>query len=273
MIRRPGLLACATIVAAFAMSACQPVESGDRVATVNGKDISEQELRDFIEVVASATTSTSVAPGETAPARPTVAETQKGLTDLIRARILGADTSVADTEQALAAAVAALPPASAEDAKALYERGPAVSQFVCLGILDAADKATSQEAAEAINNGMSLAEAVAKYSSNQDVQDAGGIVRDKNGVECVPTSTIGSSDLAAGVQALEAVPVGQAISMDIQGTPVVFLLRPFDELESTMQATIAKSLATEQVFESAQVDVDSTYGRWDAATASVVPMT
>ncbi len=273
MIRRSGLLASATIVAAFALSACQPVESGDQVATVNGTKISEQELSDFIKVVASATTSTTSPTGETAPAGPTVAETQERLTDLIRARILGADTSVADTKQALAAAVAALPPASAEDAKMLYERGPVVSQFVCLGILDAADKATSQEAATAINNGMSLAEAVAKYSSNQDVQDAGGIVRDSNGIECVLTSTIGSSDLAAGVQALEAVPVGQAISMDIQGTPVVFLLRPFDELEPTMQATIAKSAATEQAFESAKVDVASAYGRWDAATASVVPLT
>jgi hypothetical protein len=159
-------------------------------------------------------------------------------------------------------------------AKAQYEKGLDGAPALCLRAIPLAPANTPDTVLAAIAAGTSFADAATKYSADPTLAQSGGVVPgDTTGSECLAPKTL-NADLLKSLVDAKAV-VGTPIAVDFQGTKIIFLLRPFDELPeinkdsfvaADIQAALAKQLA------SATVYVNPQYGKWDPKSATVVAL-
>jgi hypothetical protein len=159
-----------------------------------------------------------------------------------------------------------------QQAKATYEKGVSGSPSVCLAAIPVATLDATTQVLNALQSGVSFADAARQFSGNPALASSGGIVPAPDGSECMAPSALAPAVSAA----LQTTPVGQPIAANLGTFSAVLLLRPYDELSFQSRAAVtAASVSQEQLAVSladANIYVDPRYGRWDPTTLSVVPL-
>jgi hypothetical protein len=169
----------------------------------------------------------------------------------------------------------ALTKLAGEDARELYETGVDGSPVICIAAVTTANLEDANKVLALLSSGTSFEDAARQNSTDTVIAEAGGIVR--GGVngdeECLDPSTVNP----AVVTALKGTPVGQPIAADLDTFSAVLMLRPFDELLPASQSLVASTIVSQDeldaLVDDANVYVDPRYGRWDAASGSVVALT
>ena len=170
----------------------------------------------------------------------------------------------------LSEAISAL---GADTAQSTYETGMAGSPVVCLAAITVDNIDDANTALAAVNSGTSFADAAHQFSTDTAIADAGGVVKGRDGSECIAPNTVNPAVTAA----LKDTPVGQPIAADLDTFSAVLMLRPYDELSPESKKLIASASVPQTeldaVVNAADIFVDPRYGRWDSATGSVVTLT
>jgi hypothetical protein len=234
-MNRRHALSLIAVLGVLALSSCDSTSS-ERVATVDGDEITRTELEDF---AAEATGSTEVPTGGEA--------TRVVLTQMILQQFA----------------------ASPEQAEQAYLQGVGGSPYICIGAIAVTDTANATEVKQALADGTPFADVVAEMGAdNQEQLAPGGIVAGPDGGECLLNSEgLLVPDLAALLADLQ---VGEGGDFPTGGGPAVVLLRPWDSLTDESRQTIAAAVADPAAVAAADISVSSRFGRWDPASATVV---
>jgi hypothetical protein len=152
-----------------------------------------------------------------------------------------------------------------------YAQGVNGSRAVCIGAILVPTLADTQPVLDALQSGISFADAAGQYSQSSALAANGGLVVDADGTECVATSTV-PADLA---EALKPAAEGQPFAHDFGAFSAVLVLRAYDLLSSEARADVVTTSLTElemaQALKDAGVWVDPRYGHWSMLTESVEP--
>jgi hypothetical protein len=230
--RRPGSILCA-LAAAVVLASCGTL-SADRVATVNGSDISKQSFEDYAKQQGGEIPKS----GE---------ETRQVLTQLITSKI----TVDAD-------------PATA---RAAYEQGFA-GPIICLAAIAVAKPEDTQAVKDAIHAGTAMVDIAKQYASADQASVApDGVVKSPDGAECYAPDQLNNADLKT---ALSGVAFGDGADFTVTAGTLVVALRRWDALSADAQKTVAAAVGKSTALPVAKVSIDSKYGRWDAASGTVV---
>lgn len=156
------------------------------------------------------------------------------------------------------------------EAETQYNQG--ASAVLCPRAIPVSTQEDGAAAIEAYESGATFAEAAAQYSNDPAIVASGGELDTLIGGECVSPAGL-NPDL---VSLLTETPVGSMVLHQVSGGLIILQHKPFAELAAASQQQVAGTLVTEAdfaaAFEDADITVDPRYGRWDAATFSVVPM-
>jgi hypothetical protein len=232
--RRLGSSLCA-IAAVVGLASCGSFDS-DRVARVNGTDISKQTFEDYARTQSGAVP----ADGD---------ETRRLLGSLITSKI--APAPVADA-----------------NAKAIYEQGFSGSPIICLAAVALAKPEDATAVKDAIHAGTAIADIIKQYASADQASVApAGVVKSPDGAECYSPDQLNNDDIK---NALTAVPFGDGADFAVTGATLVVALRSWDSLSADAHTKVATALGTTASLKTAKVSIDSKYGRWDQATGTVV---
>jgi hypothetical protein len=254
----PAGLLCG-LVAVAALSGCATFDRNDVAASVGDAEVS-------IDDIAALQTGEEAVPGDAVRQQLTLwirtARLQQYSNVPVDATLGSAD------EVAINQLVAALvDPAEAEGR---YDAGD--SSLVCPRAIPVATPEDGTGAIEAYEAGTSFADVAAQYSNDPQLAASGGELDAIIGGECVAPDGL-NPDLIA---LLTDIPVGSMALRELSGGLLILQRKPFAELSAGSQQQIAASLVTEDdfaaVFDDAVISVDPRYGRWDAATFTVVPM-
>jgi hypothetical protein len=189
---------------------------------------------------------------------------------------LGDITSLEELQAAAEEASAELAAPFLDEAEAAYALGLDGSPALCLGAVLLDETTDPQVVIDAIQGGTSLADAAATWSADPALAEAGGVVTDQNGTSCLATDGGVNPDVLAQLSAAGAVP-GIPVEVQLPNSKAVVLIREWDDLTQQEQVTVLPSVQTQVAAEvnariqGADVFVDSRFGRWDAATGTVVP--
>jgi hypothetical protein len=260
--RRSAVLvaACALI----ALSSCATFNRNDDAAKVGDRSLT-----------AKAAEALAAAGGQPASGDQLRAQ----LTKWIRVTVLEASvgsapptspTTSADLDARLTKAIAGL---AGDKAKTLYETGVS-SPVICLAAITVASLDDANSVLATLNSGTPFADLARQKSTDTVIAQAGGIVKGgPNGdQECLAPSGVNT----AVVTALKDTPVGQPIAADLGTFFAVLMLRPYEDLLPASQALLANAVVSQDqldaIVDAATIYVDPRYGRWDAATGSVVTL-
>jgi hypothetical protein len=191
--------------------------------------------------------------------------------------VLGGDTSgltSADVlDERMSTSMDALSAPYTEEARAAYDQGVNGAALICLRAIPLAPGGVTPEAVLAeLQGGATFADMAAKYSANATLQQSGGIVADSSGNQCFDPS--GEADLVSALGGAGAV-VGTPVVAKVGTTDVLFLLRPFDELPSSVRRQFVPAQIDDDIralLDATEVHVNPRFGEWDKATATVVPL-
>lgn len=255
MIRRLPL-ALFLLAGAGLLASCSTFDRSDTAAVVGGVELSKADL---------STLSGGSTDGD---------QLRSVINRWIQATILGADvagvTSMDDlsavTGEAVTMAVAPL----SDEARAVYETG-LDSPLVCLRAIPLDEDTSADEVLAALDAGQSFADAASTFAVDPSLAEGGGVLTDQSGNECFPTTGLTPELVEAMTDA--GAEVGTPVAVELATVSAVILLRPWEEFPATQMGGLVpdqlKSLMTDLV-DGSDVWVDSRYGAWDAATASVV---
>jgi hypothetical protein len=180
-----------------------------------------------------------------------------------------APVTSADLDARLSQAITTI---AGDKARTTYESGLGGSSVVCLAAITVANIDDANNVLATVNGGTTFADAAHQFSTDAAIAQSGGIVRSQDGSECIDAGSL-NPDVTA---ALKGTPIGQPIAADLTTFSAVLMLRPFDELlpesKSLIAATAVSQEQLDAIIESADIYVDSRYGRWDPATGSVVTL-
>jgi len=279
--RRLALIGCA-LVATATLASCSTFSDNDAVARVGDVELSRDDVDVLLDLEEPATPATdtdgSVLPQPTAVSGD---EMRSALTKWIRVALLETkvdartDDEIAsptDLDSRLSQGQSDFAMATGDAGRTAYEQGVNGSETVCLAAIpvDNADAVT--EVMDAINGGMSFADAAAQYSTDPDLAKNGGVILGSDGGECLPKDNLNTQI----VDALDGKAVGTPVPVTLDTFSAVIELRPYDEIGDDAKRLIARAAIPEDAFVSliadADVYVDPYYGYWDAATASVLPL-
>jgi hypothetical protein len=263
-VTRRNLLAATVVVAATSLSACATFTDNTNAARVGETELAVDDLGAVI--------------GAAGAEDGSVVRAQ--LTKWIRVNLLESRTSLADSERLTAenldsrldSAFSDLIASNVPAAEPMYEQGPSASGVVCLGAIPVESVEVGVEVLDAIDGGVSFADAAAQYSTDQGLAANGGVVLAESGDECLPTAGI-NPDLAA---ALDGIPVGASTSVSLGQVVAIVRVRPWSELTAAGQDLVARQTLPDefilQLVSEADVYVDPRYGHWNADTGTVDAM-
>ncbi|HZX54233.1 MAG TPA: hypothetical protein VFE86_06115 [Ilumatobacteraceae bacterium] len=256
--------AIATAIALSTLSSCATFNRNGTAAEVGGRTLSQKEVQEL------------AGGSEDSPA--TADALRDELTKWIRVAVIENEvgtaepttpTSSEELDTRLSTAISAL---GAGTAETTYETGLAASPVICLAAITVANIDDANTALAAINSGTSFSDAAHQFSTDTAIADAGGVVKGRDGSECIAPNTVNP----AVTTALKDTPVGQPIAADLGTFAAVLLLRPYDELSDASKKLIASASVPQTqldaVVDAADIFVDPRYGRWDNASGSVVAM-
>lgn len=258
MIRRI-VIAAGALVAVASFSSCSSSSRNDVVAEVGGEQLTRSEL-----AVLTADSSDG-------------ATVRNTITQWVQLGVIGGDTSDLTSSDVLEARMStSLDELSAPyvaEAQASYDQGTNGAPALCLRAIPLAPGGVTPEAVLAeMQGGAAFEDMAAKYSTSPTLQQSGGILADANGNECFdPTS---EPDLVTALSDAGAV-VGTPVAVKVGTTDAVVLLRPFDELPSSVRSQFMSARIAVEVralLAATDVHVNPRFGEWDKATAAVVPL-
>jgi hypothetical protein len=246
------------------LSSCATFNRNDTAAKVGDRTLSETEVQEL------------AGGSEDDPA--TAAALRDQLTKWIRVAVIEDEVGTAEptapstSEELDTRLSAAISELGADTAQTSYETGLAGSPLVCLAAITVANIDDANTALAAVNAGTTFADAAHQFSTDTAIADAGGVVKGRDGAECIDPNTVNPAVTAA----LKDTPVGQPIAADLDTFSAVLMLRPYDELSLESQKLIAsasvRQTELDAVVDAADIFVDPRYGRWDDASGSVVTM-
>lgn len=260
MIRRlgfvPGVFAAATLLAVVGLSACDKYEPNETAATVNGHEISLDQLDEL-------------AGGNDDPAIRRAA-----LTAWIQVVAVSEDPGELLTEEAIAAQRdVIIPPlieSTKEETKSQYEQGLDGSPLLCMAVIPLAADTDSATVLDALDAGGTFAELATQYSEDPSLAESGGII-EVDGAECLPTDQWNAELITLLNEA--KVKVGTPDVIILNDAEVVVLLRPFDELNDGSKTQLAQgpvSAVLLELYKAADVTVNESIGVWDSEQGLVV---
>lgn len=259
--RRPAVLA--TACALITLSSCATFNRNDAAVKVGDASLSAKAAEKLAATGDSPATADAIRGALTKWIRVTVLEGSIGTAP-------AAITTPAELDTRLVQAIAVL---GSSKARSTYELGASGSPLLCLGAITVANIDDANSVLATINSGTSFSDAAHQFSTDTVIKDAGGVVKDTNGKECLASQSIS----APVVSALKDTPVGQPVAADLGTFSAVLMLRPFADLLPESQALIASaSVPQEQldaIVDGANIYVDPRYGRWDRDSGSVVTLT
>lgn len=269
MIRRTALAACA-VVAVTALSSCSTFSRNDAAAEVGGHELSRDDVAALVAAVPASATPPS---DEGAGIRDVISRWAQ---TLIFEQVAGlpVEDGTENLDVRFHTALLAL---VGDEARALYQLGLSGSPVVCLGAIQVASEADAQQVVDALNAGMSFADASNQFNADAGLKGVGGVVADQTtGSDCSDTSSFSSAYVPELIDAVSTLAIGAPSPVvSLGGAFYVFVLRPFDVISPASQDLVMGHVVTPEIVGSASgtdVHVDSRYGRWDAASLTVVPM-
>ena len=236
-----------SVAALSTLSSCSTFDRHDVAATVNGHELTFEQL----DVLSDGSTSASLQ-RQTLSNWIRIAAPTEGPLDI---------TSTDQFDAAWQTMLESIAPADGA-AKDAYEQGVNVSEVVCLMAFQI-ETATDADAVLAeIDDAESFAATATEFSISQDHVEG-----------CATTSS-----LAFIAELSEADPaVGDAVLIEVAGTTpasrLIVRITPYSELSDADRLEVDRSSVTEIVVDivtKADVYVNPRLGRWDAATATVV---
>lgn len=260
VIRRPGFVpsvfATAALVAVVGLSACDKFEPNEAAATVNGHEISLDELDELVE-------------GNEDPA-----VLRAALTAWIQVVAVSEDPGELLTEEALAdQRDLILPPlieSTQAEAQLRYEEGLEGSSLLCMAVIPLAADVQSADVLDALDAGIPFSELAVEFSEDPSLIETGGVIS-VDGQECLPTDQW-NADLIGLLTETEA-KVGEPDVIILNDSEVVVLLRPYDELTEASRILLAQGPVSEALlalYNAADVTVHESIGTWDSEQGTVV---
>jgi hypothetical protein len=263
VIRRTAL-ALGALAAVASLSSCSTFSRSDAVASVDDQEMTREQLDVFTD-------------GNT-----TGDAARLAIGRWLQVAAVGADLTDITTLEELQAAAATASAELAEpflgEAETAYRLGLEGSPALCLGAVVLAEDTDPQVVIDAMQGGMSLADAATEWSADPSLAESGGVVADQNGNTCLATDGGVNPDVITQLTEAGAAP-GIPVAVQLANSKAVVVIREWDDLTKTEQVGVLPSVQTQVAAEvnariqNADVFVDSRYGRWDAATGSVVPFT
>ncbi|MBI4884379.1 MAG: peptidylprolyl isomerase [Actinobacteria bacterium] len=254
MIRRLAL-ASGSLASLALLVSCTRFDA-DIAATVNGHELTIDQLQELAE-------------GNDDPA-----VLRAALSTWIQVVAASEDPGELLTEEALAAErELILPPlidSVQNQAQADYEQGLAGSPLLCLAVIPIAAETTSDSVLRGFAAGVSFADLATRYSDDPSLVESGGVIS-VDGQECLPIDQW-NVDLVDQLTTEDAV-VGEPVVVSLNGSEVIVLLRPFEELTQDSKDSLAQGPVSELLLEryqDAEVTVNKRFGVWDAEQGAVV---
>lgn len=284
MIRRVVL--AGGLVAALFLSSCSAASDGDVVASVGGQELTVDELEVLLTPGKAVSDTTTAESTPTAPPTTTTdLESADGKRSIIRQWILMAATGhdmstitdAASLKDEAEKAAEELATPYLGDAEAAYGKGWDGSPAVCLAAVFPGADVDAEAVVAEIQGGLPFADAVQKYSQDASTKQNGGVVALDmgNGSQpCYPTSSLNESLLEPMKGALP----GEVRVVRGSTSQIVVEIRPFAELSTGEKVSVVPDLSQKIGTEytkrlaGATISVNPRYGRWDAATSTVVAL-
>jgi hypothetical protein len=260
VIRRSAL-AAGLLLAGLAATSCSTFDRASSVAEFGSSKLSRTDL--------VALTGAESGAGDKARA---------AITRWLTLGVLGGDTRGISSADELTArlnkAQTTVAAPFMDSARAQYSKGLDGSPIVCLRAIPLAAPNTPDTVLAAIAGGTSFADAATKYSSDPTLAQSGGVIPgDTQGSDCLAPKTLNADLLKLLTEAKPA--IGTPTTVDFNGTKIIFLLRPFDEIPeinkdslvgTEIQAAVSKQIAAAKIY------VNPQYGKWDPSALSVVAL-
>jgi hypothetical protein len=258
-VTRRFALAAGLLAVVASLSSCSTFNRSDAAAEIKGEQLTRSELNQL---------SGGVTDGDTV---------RGTITKWLQLGVLGGTTagigSSAELDARMKDAIATISAPFMDAAKANYELGLKGAPLLCLRAIPVTSPTTTDEVLTALQSGMSFADAAKKYSSDPSLAANGGLIADANGQACLDPTTLNPS-LIQLLNANKAVP-GTPVAIAFNNQKIVLLLRPFDDLTAAEKVGFAQKEISAELkarLAKSKVFVNSRYGRWDVATATVVAL-
>jgi hypothetical protein len=258
-----AVTACA-IITLTTLSSCATFNRNDAAAKVGDRTLSAKAVESLAAAGKPAT-------GD---------QLREELTKWIRVSVLESSTGTAAPTTAPTAAdldarlSKALVTIAGDKTKIAYEAGVNGSPFICLAAITVATIDDANRVLATVNSGTSFSDAAHQFSTDAVIRDAGGVVMDQAGNECLDPGTVNNPPL---ITALKDATVGQPLTAELGTFSAVLMLRPFEDLLPASQASIAGAVVPpdqlDALVSAATIYVDPRYGRWDPASGAVVTLT
>jgi hypothetical protein len=259
VIRRSAL-AAALLLAGLAASSCSTFDRASSVAALGGAKLSRAGL--------AALSGADAGSGATE---------RKQITGWLTLGVLGGDvagiTSGDDLTARLGKAEIAFAAPFMASAKSQYVKGLNGSPMLCLRAIPLAPANSPDTVLAEMKAGTSFGDAATKYSADSALAQSGGIVSDAQGAECLAPKSL-NADLLTSLTNAKA-EVGAPVVVDFQGTKVIVMLRPFEELPQVNKDSLVGTeiqAAVSKQFAEAKIYVNPQYGKWDAKSLNVVAL-
>ncbi len=251
------------LVVLISLTSCSTFNRNDMAAKVGDRSLSGKEVEALTATGGTAAAGDALRQELTTWIRVAVLETSSGTAEPATTSTPG------DLDARLTKAIAAI---GRDSARAAYEAGTGGSPLICLAAITVASIDEANNVLTSLQSGTSFADAAQQFSTDAVIKEAGGVVKDTNGNECIDPTTVNPAVTAA----LKDIPVGQPIAADLDTFSAVLMLRPYDELLPESQNSIASASVTQEqlsaIVDGADIYVDPRYGRWDPASGSVVTL-
>ena len=260
MIRRAGLAAIG-LVAVVSVASCERYQPNEAAATVNGHEISLSQLDELAE-------------GNDDPAVLRAALTAwiqvVAASDVAGEEDPGELLTEADLTAQRALVIPPLIESTKDEAQAQYEQGLDGSPLLCIAVIPLAAETSSGTVLRAYAVGVPFAELAAQYSEDPSLVETGGIIS-VDGQECLPTDQW-NAELLDQLRTKEVV-VGEPGVIELNAAEVIVLLRPYDELTTESQSSLAQGPVSDALlalYQAAEVTVHESIGAWDHEQGLVV---